>query len=374
MRPLIVKFLKKPITAVIASLTAGLIVGAAVLAAAGYSPAEAYAAMLAGIFQKPKYMSQVVINSVPVVLTGLSVAFAYKTGLFNIGVEGQYIVGTLAAAMLGHYLPLPPVLHPAFILLAAFLLGGLYGGLAGWLKTKFGIHEVISTIMLNWTALHLNNFILALPGVKKPGSQASYEILSSARLRILGEWKRTAAGREFIREHSVLGDILRTDVHLGILFAVILVAAAWYFLNRTTKGYELRAVGAGAPAAEFAGIGIKKNMLTAMFISGGIAALGGALQIMGTNSFRISVLASHEGYGWDGLSVALIANNNPFGVILSGVLFSALRYGGDSIQSLLGAPSEVINIMIGTIVFCIALGPALSMIAEKLKRRCQDGQ
>lgn len=374
MRKFIVNAFQKPMTAIVFSVLAGFAVGALVLAAAGYSPIAAYSAMFSGVFQKPKYMAQIAINSVPIIFTGLSVAFAYQTGLFNIGAEGQYIIGTLTAALLGRYLTLPPFLHPAVILVAAFLLGGIYGGLAGWLKTKFGVHEVISTIMLNWTAFYLNNFALTIPGVKKPNAQASHEILSSARIRILSEWKRTAEGRAFIQDHSVLGDILRTDVHLGIIFALVAVVVIWYFLNRTTKGYELRAVGAGPLAAEFAGISVKKNVLTAMFIAGGAAALGGALQIMGTNSFRISVLAAHEGYGWDGLSVSLIANNNPLGVLLSGVLFSALKYGGSSIQSLTGAPSEVINIMIGTIVFCVALRTVFPMIADNLKRGLSHDQ
>lgn len=368
MRNFVIKTFQNPMTAIFVSLLAGFTIGAVVLAIAGYSPAGAYKAMFAGTLQKPKYMAQIIINSVPIIFTGLSVAFAYKTGLFNIGAEGQYIIGTITAAILGYYLPLPPIIHPLFVLIAAFLFGGLYGGLTGWLKIKFGIHEVISTIMLNWTALYLNNFIVNLPNVKKPGSQASYEILNSARLRILNEWKRTDAGREFIRSHSILGDVLRTDVHWGIIIAVVTVLIIWYFLNRTAKGYELRAVGAGPYAAEFAGIDVRKNTINAMFISGGLASLGGALQIMGTNSFRICVLAAHEGYGWDGISVALIANSNPLGVLLSGFLFSTLKYGGGSIQSLIGAPSEVINIMIGTIVFCLALGSALTIIADKLKR------
>ncbi|MGL5511945.1 MAG: ABC transporter permease, partial [Sporomusa sp.] len=188
MRKLAIKALHKPITGSIVSVLVGFLIGAVVLAAAGYNPLEAYGAMFAGIFNKPKYMAQVVINAVPIILTGLSVAFAFKTGLFNIGAEGQYVVGSIAAAMFGRYVPLPPVIHPIFVILMAFLLGGIFGGLAGWLKTKFGIHEVISTIMLNWIALYLNNFVLNLPGVKKEGTQASHEVLDSARIQLLGEW------------------------------------------------------------------------------------------------------------------------------------------------------------------------------------------
>ena len=173
----------------------------------------------------------------------------------------------------------------------------------------------------------------------------------------------------FIKSNAFWGDFLRTDLHWGILLALVVVLLAWYYLNHTTKGFELRAVGANKDAAEFAGIGVKKNMVMAMFISGGIAALAGAIQILGTNPFRISVLPVTEGYGWDGISVSLIANNNPLGCVLSGLLFSGLKYGGGSIQSESGAPSEIINIMIGSIVFCVALVSIYPMIAERLKRR-----
>ena len=369
MRDRLIKLLKKPMTGILISVLIGFIVGAVVLAVAGYNPLEAYGAMFAGMFRQPKYVSQIVINAVPIILTGLSVSFAYKSGLFNIGAEGQYMIGTVTAALVGRYFLLPMGVHPAAVLLLAFLFGGLFGGLAGWLKARFGVHEVISTIMLNWIALYFNNFILTLPGVKKPGSQASYEVADTAKLLFLGDWKKSEAGKEFIKSNAFWGDFLRTDLHWGILLALVVVLLAWYYLNHTTKGFELRAVGANKDAAEFAGIGVKKNMVMAMFISGGIAALAGAIQILGTNPFRISVLPVTEGYGWDGISVSLIANNNPLGCVLSGLLFSGLKYGGGSIQSEIGAPSEIINIMIGSIVFCVALVSIYPMIAERLKRR-----
>ena len=369
MRSKIVSLLKKPMTGIIISVFVGFIVGAIVLGAAGYNPIEAYGSMFGGMFRKPKYVSQIIINAIPIILTGLSVSFAFKTGLFNIGAEGQYIMGTVTAAMLGYYLSLPGIIHPAVILVAAFLVGGLFGALAGWLKARFGVHEVISTIMLNWIALYFNNFILSLPGVKKTGTQASNEVLETARLTFMGAWKKSDAGKDFIRNNPIWGDFMRTDVHWGILISIVVVIVAWYFLNRTTKGFELRAVGFNQYAAEFAGINVKKNTIIAMFIAGGIAALAGAIHILGTNPFRISVLPITEGYGWDGISVSLIANNNPIGCILSGLLFSGLNYGGGSIQSDIGAPSEIIDIMIGSIVFCVALVSIFPMIADKIKRK-----
>ena len=369
MRSKVVSLLKKPMTGIIISVFVGFIVGAIVLGAAGYNPIEAYGSMFGGMFRKPKYVSQIIINAIPIILTGLSVSFAFKTGLFNIGAEGQYIMGTVTAAMLGYYLSLPGIIHPAVILVAAFLVGGLFGALAGWLKARFGVHEVISTIMLNWIALYFNNFILSLPGVKKTGTQASNEVLETARLTFMGAWKKSDAGKDFIRNNPIWGDFMRTDVHWGILISIVVVMVAWYFLNRTTKGFELRAVGFNQYAAEFAGINVKKNTIIAMFIAGGIAALAGAIHILGTNPFRISVLPITEGYGWDGISVSLIANNNPIGCILSGLLCSGLNYGGGSIQSDIGAPSEIIDIMIGSIVFCVALVSIFPMIADKIKRK-----
>jgi simple sugar transport system permease protein len=362
----IIAILKKPISAVIIALVVGLVVGFFVLLAAGYDPIWGYEIMFRGMVDKPKYISQIIINAVPITLTGLSVAFAYRTGLFNIGAEGQYIVGTITAAMVGYFVPMPPVIAPIVIIIMAVIVGGLFGGLAGWLKVKYGTNEVVSTIMLNWIALYLNNAVLAIPGVQKGGTQASYDILPAASFKFLSEWKRTPAGMEFINTHPILGDFLRTDLNLGIILTVIIVILAWIFLMKTTKGYQLRSVGANPLAAEFSGINIKENTVFAMFVSGAIAALGGAFQVMGTSNARIVVLSITEGFGWDGISVALLANNNPLGVLFSGVLFSGLKFGGNSIQSQMGAPSEVINIMIGSIVFCVALTALFPLIATKL--------
>ena len=143
------KWLKKPLTSIVISIVLGFVVGAVVLSVAGYNPLEAYAAMFRGIFSKPKYMAQVVIKSTPLILTGLSVAFAFKTGLFNIGAEGQYIIGSVAAVLVGAKLSLPPVLHFLAVVLAAMVAAGLWGCFAGFLKAKFGINEVITLSLIH---------------------------------------------------------------------------------------------------------------------------------------------------------------------------------------------------------------------------------
>lgn len=151
----------------------GLVIGAIILLAVGYNPLEAYGIMIAGVFGSPKYISWTIIKSTPLILTGISVAFAFKTGLFNIGAEGQFIVGALVATMVGYFWHLPPVLHAIVALLLACLAAGLWGGFAGFLKSKFGVNEVITTIMLNWIALYLSNFFVYWDKFKRPNSEAS---------------------------------------------------------------------------------------------------------------------------------------------------------------------------------------------------------
>ena len=366
------KALRRPITGILISIVMGFIVGAVVLTIAGYSPLAAYREMILGVFSKPKYMVQVIIRATSLIFTGLSISFAFKTGMFNIGAEGQAIMGMVTAAVVGYCIELPPVIHFIAVALAAIVVAGLWGALVGVLKAKFGIHEVISGIMLNWIALYFNNFMISMPWLKKPEAEASYEVLESSWLVVLNSWKTSDAGREWLLDgtHPVLSDVLiRTDLNYGIFLAIAAAALVWFLLTRTTKGYEMRAVGSGADAARFAGINVNKNLILSLAIAGALAGLAGAVVITGTMPHRISVLTAQPGYGFDGISVALMANTSPFGVIASALLFAGLQYGGSSIQAELGAPSEIINIVIGTIIFFIAMSGAFRMLADYLEKR-----
>ena len=366
------KALRRPITGILISIVMGFIVGAVVLTIAGYSPLAAYREMILGVFSKPKYMVQVIIRATPLIFTGLSISFAFKTGMFNIGAEGQAIMGMVTAAVVGYCIELPPVIHFIAVALAAIVVAGLWGALVGVLKAKFGIHEVISGIMLNWIALYFNNFMISMKKKKKPEAEASYEVLESSWLVVLNSWKTSDAGREWLLDgtHPVLSDVLiRTDLNYGIFLAIAAAALVWFLLTRTTKGYEMRAVGSGADAARFAGINVNKNLILSLAIAGALAGLAGAVVITGTMPHRISVLTAQPGYGFDGISVALMANTSPFGVIASALLFAGLQYGGSSIQAELGAPSEIINIVIGTIIFFIAMSGAFRMLADYLEKR-----
>ena len=366
----VVRILKKPVTATFIAIFLGFVVSAIVLSLAGYNSIDAFSALFNGIFSKPKYISNTIIKATPIILTGLSVAFAFKTGLFNIGAEGQYIIGTIAATIVGIKLNLPAIIQIPIVIMAGVIAGAIFGGIVGLLKAKFGIHEVITSIMLNWIALYLSNFIVSTNVFHQPDSTSTYPINESGFTTILSNWKTSDAGIEFLSQHKWLSEVLlKTDVNIGIIVAIIMAVLVSILLYKSAKGYELRAVGLNKDAAEFAGINVNRNIIQSMIIAGALSGLAGALAITGTAPHKLSTMAAFENNGFNGLSVALIAGSSPIGCIFGGLLYGGLLYGGQSIQSAIGAPSEIINIMIGTIVFFVALTKVVPVLADKLLKR-----
>lgn len=366
----LVKVLKKPITSTLIAVLFGFLVAAIVLILAGYNPIQAFGALFNGIFSKPKYISNVIIKATPIILTGLSVAFAYQTGLFNIGAEGQYIAGTVFAVLVGAKLDLAPILQIPVVVLAGVLGGAIFGGIVGLLKARFGIHEVITSIMLNWIGLYLCNFVVNTSAYHKANSTSTIPVNPSSYTMLLPQWKASEAGRETLKAHEWLYDMMvRTDVNFGILIAIVMAAIIWVLLYRSKKGYELRAVGLNRDAAEFSGINVNRNIVQSMLISGALSGLAGALVITGMAPHGISTLAAFENNGFNGLSVALIAGSSPVGCVFAGLLFGGLLYGGQSVQQNVGAPTEIINIMIGTIVFFVALTRVVPVLADRLGKR-----
>lgn len=360
----------------LASILLGFVVGAIILLIAGFNPLEAYGVMISGVFGSPKYISWTLIKAAPIIITGISVAFAFRTGLFNIGAEGQFIIGALVATLVGYFFKLPPVLHAIVALVLASIASGLWAGIAGLLKAKFGINEVITTIMLNWIALYFSNFVVFWEKFRRPDSETSYAILQSASIRILGKWKETETGMEWLANHKFWGSFLNPPVSFGFIISILLAFWIRYILNNTTLGYQLRAVGFNKDASEYGGINVKKNMVRAMAIAGALSGCAGAIHVLGT-THEVAVLATMEGNGFDGIAVSLIANNNPIACIFAGFLFGALKYGGQKIQPAMGAPSEIISIVIGIIVLFISMPNfilALKNLFNSPKKRKRGGE
>lgn len=365
-----VKILKKPITSTIIAILCGFIVASVILAFAGYNPFETIAVMFRGIFARPKSITNVVIKATPIILTGLSVAFAFKTGLFNIGAEGQYVAGTVAATVVGISLNLPAAIQIPVVILSGVVAGAILGGLVGFLKAKFGIHEVITSIMFNWICFYLQNYVANSVMFHKPNTTGTFPINNSGYTVVLNNWKTSKEGIRTLKDNKILSEILlKTDLNYGIIIAIVMAILVSVLLYKTTKGFELRSVGFNPNASQCAGINVRKNILQSMLIAGAISGLAGALTITGMAPHNISTISVFENNGFNGLSVALIAGSSPIGCVFAGLLFSGLIFGGQSVQSEIGAPSEIINIMIGTIVFFVALTTIVPVLADRLAKR-----
>ena len=335
------------------AIVIGFIIGAIFLAAAGISPAAAYGKLFDGVFGKPKFMIWTLVYAAPLIFTGLSVAFSLRTGVFNIGAEGQFVVGAMAACACGIILKLPPVLHAIVCILAAAIAGCAWSYLVGLLKVKRGIHEVLSFIMFNWLAFYLSNFLVNTETLHKEGSgEATKNVLDSARL---------------LFPQGVLKALDCTGANWGFILAIVAAVAIWVIIEKTTLGYKLKAVGFNKDAATFGGINADKSILTALGISGALAGVGGAVQILGMAG-RISQFAGQEGYGFQGITVALIAGSNPLGCILSGIFYGAMKYGGAKL-TMVGAPEEVIDIIMGCVIIFIAISGVFKALFKKFGKK-----
>ncbi|MDR2355773.1 MAG: ABC transporter permease [Clostridiales Family XIII bacterium] len=319
------------------SVLIGLLAGAVILLITGFNPIEAYGTLFGGVLGTGKTRMYAVQYATPIIFTGLSVTFAFKTGLFNIGAEGQYIMGGLAALVVSVALPMPAGLHGAVAVFLGGLAGAAWGAIAGLLKAYKGIHEVIVTIMLNWIAFYFSNFVVMTPAFKKPNSTASVDVSETAHIY-------TDAFKES------LGSV---RVHWGMLLALAAVAFCWIVLNKTTLGFRLRAVGFNRNAAEYGGIDVGRSIALSMGISGLLAGLGGAVQVLGVVG-RITQLAAQEGYGFDGISVSMIGGINPIGALFAGLFYGGMKYGGSKLN-IIGAPSELVGVIVGVIIYSIAI-------------------
>ena len=290
-------------------------------------------------------ISETLTYAAPLVFTGLSVALAFRGGLFNIGGQGQAVIGTITAALAGFLLPLPPVLHLLVALVAGLAGGALWGFIPGVLKARTGAHEVITTIMLNYTAGLFLTWLILQQGVQDPGRSdaISRTVDPSAQL-------------------PALGGSLR--VHLGIVLAVLVTAGVAWLLNRSSFGFELRAVGSNPPAARTAGISVGRTYALLMVAAGGLAGLGGATQVLGTAGALTPQVAGNIGF--DGLLVALLGRNRPWGVLLAAVLFGALRAGGNLMQVNAQISLELVTVLQALIVIFIA-APALVKAIFRLR-------
>lgn len=347
----------------------GFVVAGIMLLLMGHNPFSVYTTMFTGVFTNPRNIAETIVKATPLIITGASIAFAFKTGLFNIGAEGQYTMGFVLAGMVGIMIDLPWFLQVPVLLLAGMIGGLLLGGIAGILKSKFGVHEVISGIMLNWISLYFLNYIALGSSFFVQETSGTAPINVSGQIKLFAA-EKAAGDYASITEVPIIGKVLaRSDINYGILIAIAVAVFLHFVIKKSTLGYQLKAVGFNKDAAEFAGIDVNKNIIRSLAIAGMIAGLAGAVNIMSLSPHKITSLAMFENYGFDGLSVALIAGSSLIGVIPSAVLFAIFRIGGSVIQQQYQISSEIISILIGVIIFFIALSSILPIIADIIASR-----
>jgi ABC-type uncharacterized transport system permease subunit len=318
------------------AVASALAVGYIAILLTGKDALGGYTRMLAGAFSGPAALGETGIKTAVLTCTGLSVGLAFVVGLFNIGAEGQFIAGALAAAVAGYAVRLPAPIHVPFALLCAAAAGAAPALIAAWLKVQRGVHEVISTIMLNWVVIYLVHDWLVVGPFRAPSSSAEISASGTAQIHPTAELPR-------------LFEDSRLDI--GLPLAVTFALLAWFLLSRTVVGYELRAVGANAEAARAAGIPVARRMYLAMGLSGALSGISGALLILGTEHHYPGVFRT--GYGFDGIAVALVGGGHPLGVLAAAGFFGALRAGATRLQ-LVGIHPSFAELIQGMAVLFVA--------------------
>lgn len=323
----ILRSVSKPIL----SILLALLLGAAVIFLVGENPRNVYLVMLQGSLGTQRAIALTLVKATTLIFVGMSYGFAYKCGLINIGIEGQLYMGALFAVCPGVFLKLPPLLHIPLCLFCGFLGGALWGGLAGFLKNRFGSNEMITTVMLNYVAVYFTAYMVNGPiqEVKK-GYPQTDNIQPSAQLMTL---------------------IPKTQLSIGLLAALFALIIYFLFWKYTSKGYEMSMVGSSSEVARYGGISVKRTVFLSMFVAGGLGGLAGCMEVMGVQHKLIAGLSA--GYGFDGIAVSLLGNNGAAGILFSSVLFGALRSGGNAIQMFTKIPVAVIYILQALVILFV---------------------
>ena len=339
----------------VAVVLLGFLSATIIIIVIGRNPAGMYEAILqvvTGVFRNrsgvwgwnPRYIGEWIVASIPLILCGLSMGFAARAGLFNIGAEGQFIAGLTAAQFIALFFPPVPVLHWVLAVIGAVAAGAVWGGIIGFFKARFKVSEVVATIMMNYIALYIHRILtLRIPGsntYRTPDFPATATLASPALAAI------TNGSR----------------LNYSLWLTLAAVTLYWLIMGKTRLGYALRATGFNRDAALYGGINVNANITASMGIAGAFAGLGGAAVSLGVFSYG-RVLTSMEGYGFDGIAVALVGNSTAWGTAIAGLLFGMLK----SAQSLMQnrqIPKEITAIIMGLVVVFISLRAGVKLIIE----------
>jgi general nucleoside transport system permease protein len=382
----------------------------------------AFWGLIYGALIKPSGLSESLVATVPYILLSLAVAVGFKSSLFNIGAEGQFYIGAISAAFVGQaFHGLPAIIHLPLTLGAGALGGAIWAGIPGYLKARTGAHEVISTMMMNYVAFRFAEYLVSFPlkdrlatAVQTPRVSSAAELWTfadiPARLQdplnalavalvmtflayVLIRW---LFARRLPRRLTRWGIAVAVGLitfaglppltrlwwpftnpydrlHTGLLLAILAAVGMWWLLWKTTIGFEMRTVGANPTAARYAGVSITRNIILVMAISGALAGLAGTVEVLGVSICRCLPLFFSSGYGFDSIAIALLANNNPFGILAASFLFGAMRNGADTMELYSGVSKYVISV-IQSLLLLFAAAPAVVrwMYRIRVERRVEE--
>jgi general nucleoside transport system permease protein len=331
------KFLKKfwtgdqPYLVPIISIILSFLVVGIILILTGRNPIEAYYYFAKGSFGNLYNMTDTFSRVIPLTIAGCAFVVASRCGIFNVGIEGQLLLGGLASAIVGYALHLPAVIHLPLMLLAGMIVGGLYAFIPAWMKVYRGINEILSTIMLNYPAFYIVHY-LTVKKLQAPGVVPATPMIDvTAQLPIL---------------------VPDTRLHAGIIVALLVIIAVYYLLFHTVLGYEMRAVGVNREAARYNGIPVEKRMITAMVISGALAGLAGAVEIAGVHHRFLDQFS--PGYGYDSITVSLVGMSHPFGTFIAAIFFGALKTGNLEMAIFTNIPRQLVSLLSGIVMLFLA--------------------
>ena len=343
------------ILSVLLSFALALFIGGLVIELTGESALNTYKVLVTGAFVGKNNLSETLIKSSILVLTGLSYAFVAKCGLINIGAEGQLYIGAACSTAVGVYFTfLPGPLHMIAAVLAGFVGGALWGGIVGFFKARFNTNEIITSLMMNYIATLFVSYLVSNPMKDKTQTYPySYRVADSAKLP---------------------GILPGTRLHIGLFIALFCLFAYWFFYRFTSSGYRMRVIGQNRFCAEYAGYNMRKTMFTSMLIGGGFAGLGGALEILGVQ-YRLFDNFS-AGYGFDGICASLLAGNHPVGMLFTSILFGGLKSGGNMIQMFTNVSSTLTSVVQSLVIILVIMKVfnRLPIFGEKKSRKQPEGK
>ena len=338
----------------VAATLIGLMFGAVLLLALDVNPLKAYGSLFQGAFGTTSGITQTLTKATPLLLVALGICIAFRGGVINIGGEGQIIVGAIASTAVALSLSrLPSALLIPLTLLAGTLAGALWGGIAGVLKARFGVNEILTTVMLNAIALQLMNYLLRGPMLDPEQIAAGTNVPQSATLP---------------EQVWLVRLVPRTLLHGGLILAMVLAVLVYIFLWRTTVGYRIRAVGLNPSAARYAGIPVRRYMALAMILSGAFAGLAGAVEVTGVHHRMIEGLSG--GYGFSGIVAALFGKLHPLGALPASAIFGGLLVGADKMQRTVQVPSSLVGAVNGLIVLFVVASDYF--VKRRARRRVAD--